>query len=135
MKINAPKRVRHGINMVPLINIVFLLLVFFMLSTTLVAPEKFPIEAPQSENSQEQEKHQFSLTILEGGDMFYKGSRTSLIEISDILHADSQQDGEIKLLIKADSNARTKVLLSVLEAARAAGVGKVSLATQHPPPK
>ena len=31
-----------------------------MLSTTLVAPEKFPIEAPQSENSQEQEKHQFS---------------------------------------------------------------------------
>ena len=64
MKFSAPKRVSHGINMVPLINIVFLLLIFFMLSTTLVAPEKFPIEAPQSENSQEQEKHQFTIKSL-----------------------------------------------------------------------
>ena len=79
MKFNTPKRVRHGINMVPLINIVFLLLIFFMLSTTLVAPEKIPIEAPQSKNSQEQQKHQFSLTIVEAGDIFYEGSKTSLL--------------------------------------------------------
>ena len=134
MKFSAPKRVSHGINMVPLINIVFLLLIFFMLSTTLVAPEKIPIEAPQSKNSQEQQKQQFSLTILETGDIFYKGSKTSLIEIFEILQTGSQQTGEIELLIKADSNALTKVVLSVLEAARAAGVGKVSLATQRPSP-
>ena len=134
MKFSAPKRVSHGINMVPLINIVFLLLIFFMLSTTLVAPEKIPIEAPQSKNSQEQQKHQFSLTIVEAGDIFYEGSKTSLIEIFESLQRSNQQTGEIELLIKADSNARTKVVLSVLEAARAAGVGKVSLATQRPLP-
>ena len=134
MKFSTPKKVSHGINMVPLINIVFLLLIFFMLSTTLVAPEKIPIEAPQSKNSQEQQKQHFSLTILETGDIFYKGSKTSLIEIFEILQTGSQQTGEIELLIKADSNALTKVVISVLEAARAAGVGKVSLATQRPSP-
>ena len=134
MKFSAPRRVSHGINMVPLINIVFLLLIFFMLSTTLVAPEKIPIEAPQSRNSQEQETHQFSLTILENGDIFYEGNKTSFIEISDMLQRRGQQNGEIQLLIKADSNARTKVVLSVLEAARTAGVSKISLATQHPSP-
>ena len=72
--------------------------------------------------------------IHETGDIFYKGSKTSLIEIFEILQTGSEQTGEIELLIKADSNARTKVVLSVLEAARAAGVGKVSLATQRPSP-
>ena len=72
--------------------------------------------------------HLIKLTSLN----VYKGSKTSLIKISDTLQTDSQQNGEIGLLIKADSNARTKVVLSVLETARAAGVGKVSLATRHP---
>ena len=134
MKFSKPKRVSHGINMVPLINIVFLLLIFFMLSTTLVAPEKIPVEAPQSKNSQEQKEHQFSLTIVESGDIFYEGSKTSLVEISQALQTGSLTNSEIELLIKADSNALTKVVLSVLEAARAAGVGKVSLATQRPSP-
>tara|TARA_B100000686_G_scaffold352224_1_gene453450 strand:+ start:108 stop:512 length:405 start_codon:yes stop_codon:yes gene_type:complete len=134
MKFSTPKKVSHGINMVPLINIVFLLLIFFMLSTTLVAPEKIPVEAPQSKNSQEQKEHQFSLTIVESGDIFYEGSKTSLVEISQALQTGSLTNSEIELLIKADSNARTKTVLSVLEVARVAGVGKVSLATQHPLP-
>jgi len=135
MKFNTPKRVNHGINMVPLINIVFLLLIFFMLSTTLVTPEKIAIDTPHSKNGQEQQDHQISLTILENGDIFYNGSNTTLVEIYEALRTGGAQNGELKVLIKADSNARTKAVLSVLEAARAAGVGKVSLATQHPSAK
>ncbi len=125
----------HGINMVPLINIVFLLLIFFMLSTTLVAPEKIPIKAPESKNSQEQKKHPVSLTITENGDIYYDGGKTSLSEIEKIFGEISQENEAVKVLIKADSNARTKLVVSILEVANSAGVGQVSLATQHPSAK
>ena len=135
MEFSSQKKTRNGINMVPLINIVFLLLVFFMLSTTLVAPEKIPIEAPHSKNSQEQQESHISLTIVESGDIYYNESKVSLAEINETFHKGGQRDGEIKVLIKADSSARTKIVLSVLEAARAAGIGQVSLATQIPTAK
>ncbi|MDP7539956.1 MAG: biopolymer transporter ExbD, partial [Alphaproteobacteria bacterium] len=51
MEFSGRERLRGGINMVPLINIVFLLLIFFMLSSTLVTPDSLEVTLPESETA------------------------------------------------------------------------------------
>ena len=132
MEFYKATRTHHGINMVPLINIVFLLLIFFMLSTTLVAPEKIIVETPQSENSEEQAEVSLALTILKNGEIYLNNKITSIDSVVATFQASVQKNENLNVLIKADANTTTKDVISVLKAARTAGIENVALATQHP---
>ena len=118
--------------MVPLINIVFLLLIFFMLSTTLVAPEKFMVETPQSENSEEQAEVSLALTILKDGTIYLNNKIISIDILLDTFKRSVEENKNVNLLIKADANTTTKDVIPVLQVARTAGIENVALATQHP---
>ena len=130
MKFSAPKRVSHEINMVPLINIVFLLLIFFMLSTTLVVPDKFPIEAPESENSGEQKDAGLTITISENGKLYLEEKMTTLEEISNNFNESIKTGKNLNVLIRADANSKSESVISVLQEARISGIKNVALATQ-----
>lgn len=130
MEFNRAKRVNHGINMVPLINIVFLLLIFFMLSTTLVAPDKFPIQTPESENSREQKDTGVTITILKDGKLYLEDKITSLEAISDRFNESVAKRQKLNVLIRADANSKTENVILVLHKARTAGIENVALATQ-----
>ena len=130
MEFDKATRTHHGINMVPLINIVFLLLIFFMLSTTLVAPEKIIVETPQSENSEEQEEVSLTLTILRNGEIYLNNKITSIDTVLATFQASVQKNENLNVLIKADANTTTKDVISVLKAARTARIENVALATQ-----
>ena len=132
MEFYKATRTHHGINMVPLINIVFLLLIFFMLSTTLVAPEKIIVETPQSENSEEQAEVNLALTILKNGEIYLNNKITSIDSVVATFQASVEKNENLNVLIKADANTTTKDVISVLKAARTAGIENVALATQHP---
>ena len=135
MEFDKATRTRHGINMVPLINIVFLLLIFFMLSTTLVSPEKIIVETPQSENSEEQAEVGLALTILRNGDIYLSNKITSIDSVLLAFQESVQKNENLNVLIKADANTTTKDVISVLKAARTAGIENVALATQIPTKK
>ena len=135
MEFDKATRTHHGINMVPLINIVFLLLIFFMLSTTLVAPEKIIVETPQSENSEEQAEVGLALTILRNGEIYLNNKITSIDSVLAAFQASVQKNENLNVLIKADANTTTKDVISVLKAARTAGIENVALATQIPTKK
>ena len=132
MEFDKTTRENHGINMVPLINIVFLLLIFFMLSTTLVAPEKFMVETPQSENSKEQTEVNLGLTILRDGEIYLNNQITSIDIILATFKRSVEKNKNVNVLIKADANTTTKDVISILQAARTAGIENVALATQPP---
>ena len=132
MEFHKTTRAKHGINMVPLINIVLLLLIFFMLSTTLVAPEKFMVETPQSENSEEQAEVSLALTILKDGTIYLNSKMISIDILLDTFKRSVEENKNVNLLIKADANTTTKDVIPVLQVARTAGIENVALATQHP---
>lgn len=130
MKLPRPQRQRdHETHLIPLINIVFLLLIFFMLTAKLTQPEPFEVEPPVSASTQPVELQE--LIVLIGADgRLAVGEQTvdeEGLRASISAHLAEQQETRIKL--KADARVEAERLLSVMEILRQAGVERLILLT------
>ena len=130
MQFEGRKRIRHGINLVPLINIVFLLLIFFMLSSTLVTPDKFDIQLPESDKGDSHESVTIVILVRGDGTIAINNVATSLTELSGLLVSEIEAGAQPELMVRADALANTKDVVAVLRQAKIAGIEAVALATQ-----
>ena len=130
MQFEGRKRIRHGINLVPLINIVFLLLIFFMLSSTLVTPDKFDIQLPESDKGDSHESVPIVILLRGDGTIALNNVVASLTELSDLLVSEIEAGAQPELMVRADALANTKDVIAVLRQAKIAGIEAVALATQ-----
>jgi len=134
------------INLTPLIDIVFLLLIFFMVSTTFTRESQLRIQLPeaQAEESQPQEVPQLVVEISALGVYAVKGPRDSgprqvLNTSSDALQrvienavADATRD-EIVVIVRADRQTPHEAVIRALSVARQAGLTRITFATQLEP--
>ena len=130
MQFEGRQRIRHGINLVPLINIVFLLLIFFMLSSTLITPDKFDIQLPESDKGDSHESVPIVILLRGDGTIALNNVAASLTELSDLLVSEIEAGAQPELMVRADALANTKDVVAVLRQAKIAGIEAVSLATQ-----
>ena len=130
MQFEGRQRIRHGINLVPLINIVFLLLIFFMLSSTLITPDKFDIQLPESDKGDSHESVPIVILLRGDGTIALNNVAASLTELSDLLVSEIEAGAQPELMVRADALANTKDVIAVLRQAKIAGIEAVSLATQ-----
>ena len=130
MEFHKTTRANHGINMVPLINIVFLLLIFFMLSSTLVTPDKFDIQLPESDKGDSHESVPIVILVRGDGTIAINNLAVSLTELADLLVSEIEGGAQPELMVRADALANTKDIVAVLRQAKIAGIEAVALATQ-----
>ena len=123
-------RIRHGINLVPLINIVFLLLIFFMLSGTLVTPDKFDIELPESDQGHSQETMPIVVLIRADGTVAVNNVPILFSDLAEALKFEIDAGAVPKLMVRADASANTADVIAVLRHAKISGIEAISLATQ-----
>ncbi|HUP91676.1 MAG TPA: biopolymer transporter ExbD [Solimonas sp.] len=129
MTLPMARRMRLGDNMLPVINIVFLLLIFFMLLGAISAPDAFMVRPPESAA---QAGAEFEATILVLGADGRLGLGRSTIA-RQVLAAQASAWGARHpgqaLQVKADGRADAAQLVEVLETLRAAGIPRVALLT------
>ena len=101
-------------NVLPLINIVFLLLIFFMLAGTIEAPDLFPIELPKSVQSADVDKSPPQLLINADGEIAFQQDRLDSDRLADRLKLEFNGQASPMLIIKADMATPAKVLLDVV---------------------
>ena len=130
MQFEGRKQIRRSINLVPLINIVFLLLIFFMLSSTLVTPDKFDIQLPESDKGDSHESVTIVILVRGDGTIAINNVAVSLTELSDLLVSEIEAGAHPELMVRADASANTKDIVAVLRQAKIAGIEAVALATQ-----
>ena len=126
MNFATPRRTRPRENVVPLINVVFLLLIFFMLTGTLRSPEHDRLELPTTTSGSAAElRHGRPVLALDAaGHVFRDGRSLSPSEIRSLRAPDG-------LELRADRGVPASVLLPLLEALEEAGVGRLELVTQR----
>lgn len=120
----------QSIDISPLIDMVFILLIFFMVSTTFVKDMKIDIERPTAATAETASTKAIRLYIDSGGDTYLDGQpvRTWVIQsrVRDLLEADPARP----VLVVTDDVVPARRLVEVVDQARQAGASDVGVATE-----
>ena len=123
------KRARSP-NLVPLINIVFLLLIFFMLTGTLKRSDIFDISPPESLTGADAEAPELVLLISKSNKLALNNQNIELSELNTKLLNIIQKYPLQEVLIKADGKATSGTLSKVINVIREAGIKRAAIVTK-----
>ena len=130
MKVNLGAQRRARIEILPLIDIVFLLLVFFIYAMLSMAVHRgVPVNLPASSSAEIERKLTLSVTIKQSGEIVLERDRVLLRDLASLLHAKTRMSGDLGVLLFSDSEVSCQLLVKVLDQIRSAGVTRVSLQT------
>lgn len=134
---NSEKNKDAEVNLTPLIDVVFLLLIFFMVSTTFTKETRIGIQLPESEGNPQQEEVQFAeLAITENGTYILNGqtlSDSSAETLRKVLSQEVKDKGynqNTPLVLSADQNARHQAVITAMDVAGKIGFQSINLLTQ-----
>ena len=123
------KRARSP-NLVPLINIVFLLLIFFMLTGTLKRSDIFDISPPESSTGADAEAPELVLLISRSNKLALNNQNIEFSELNKKLLNIVQKYPLQEVLIKADGKATSGTLSKVINVIREAGIKRAAIVTK-----
>ena len=123
------KRARSP-NLVPLINIVFLLLIFFMLTGTLKRSDIFDISPPESLTGADAEAPELVLLISKSNKLALNNQNIEFSELNTKLLNIIQEYPIQEMLIKADGKANSGTLSKVINVMREAGIKRAAIVTK-----
>lgn len=119
------------IDISPLIDIVFILVIFFVVTTVFNKPIGVDIEkSPKVESSKNLDRNAIMLGVTEQGNVFYAGRNIGIEGVEPTVKALIDGDEPLPVVIIGDRRAQHEVVVKVIDAATRAGAGSVSLATK-----
>jgi len=122
------------VNITPLIDIVFLLLIFFMISTTFKQEFEVGIELPQAESESKLVDKVLEISIDKKGTYFLNGKKLINSKSGTIKQAlKKTADGNLKLpvIISADGETPHQAVIRAMDAAKQLGFSRLTFATQQ----
>ena len=122
------------VNLTPLIDVVFLLLIFFMVSTTFVRESEIDLTLPEaSEEQRDAPLDKIDIAVDKKGQYFVNGKaliNSQLATMKTALRELKNADGEPLVIISADAEARHQSVITVMDAARQVGLVRITFPTQ-----
>ena len=118
-------------NLVPLINIVFLLLIFFMLSGTLSKKDLFEVEPPLSYTGSNAESPEMTILIRDDNKISLDDKIIPLNNLEAYLTSLLKDKSIEEVLIKADGNASSGTLSKVIRMIRNTGIKRAAIVTKN----
>ena len=129
LQIRRKKR-KAEIQMAPLIDAVFLLLIYFMVATIVRIPPPFPINLPTSETKHEFPRKRYNLYISARGDMAIDNKAiTDFDELEQFLASNVNRIET--LVIKADRKAKHGWVIDVMERAKLRNINTLAIAIRE----
>lgn len=135
------RRTREEVNveLTPLIDVVFLLLIFFMVSSTFIRETEVKIDLPEASGEvREVESDVVEITVDRGGEYSVNGRILVNAELATLLRAlrELQASGatvnpEKRVIITADANAAHQFVVRAMDAAGKVGLTRISITTQQ----
>ncbi|MBT8138763.1 MAG: biopolymer transporter ExbD [Gammaproteobacteria bacterium] len=135
MQFKRQRRQDIDVNLTPLIDVVFLLLIFFMVSTSFVKESHLTLNLPRATNSQSSDGRTGSLEVVIDQNGFYRIADKSLIDdsvatLSSALRNLSGENYQQPLTITADAGAPYQAVVRVIDIGGKLGFSQVNITTQ-----
>ena len=118
------------LNMTPLIDCVFLLLIFFMVTTVFKQPYSLQVVLPEAQQGVIVEEKKLVASITQDGRMEINRHLVTLDNLEQILLREKEGTRSLTLVVRTDQETPHKYLLDLFEVAKRVGIEKIPLATE-----
>lgn len=119
-----------GINISPLIDMVFILLIFFIVTTVFVEETGVEVSKPQAASAQDLEKNSILIAVTDSGRVIFGGREVGVTGVSAVVRRLNRKE-PMPVIIQADASVPTRLLVRVIDEAKLAGAPAVSIATEE----
>ena len=135
MQFKRQKQAAIDVNLTPLIDVVFLLLIFFMVSTSFIKETHLTLNLPTAVNAEEIVKETVSLEVIIDNNGFYRIDGRALINtdretLESALKNLSQGDLSTPLTVTADATSPYEAVVKIIDIAGGLGFTKINITTQ-----
>jgi biopolymer transport protein ExbD len=131
MRIRQRTTKKARIEIIPMIDVIFFLLVFFMVeSLAMTRINSMPVALPKTASSSEAIKQNVILTIKADGSIFLNRTAATLETVGNQLAYEMHDRPQDVVVVNADQNANYGLVIQVMDKARQIGVRKFALATE-----
>lgn len=118
-----------GIDISPLIDCVFILLIFFIVTTTFVEETGVEVDKPQAASAVQLEKTSILIALTAKGEVVYGGREIGISGVQPLVKRMLQKE-DVPVIIQAATEAQTGLLVRIIDEAKLAGATKVSIASR-----
>ncbi len=129
---NFREKTQPLVMIIPMIDIMLFLLVFFMISTIyMVQTNTLPVSLPQSTTAkQETRPNIVPLTVMKSGDVLFDKDSVPNQQLAEKIHKALEVDKDTIFVLRGDKAARYESVVAVLDLLKKSGARRVSIATE-----
>jgi biopolymer transport protein ExbD len=132
MAFSRKKREAPRVDLTPMVDVVFLLLIFFMISTTFVETPGISVKLPESSSQQrKQEVKEVKVYLSKDGRIFLGEQEIEQTELRRRLKAYGARTKTMTFLLLADKEALHGKVVALMDLAKETGFDKLAIATEY----
>jgi biopolymer transport protein ExbD len=118
------------LNLIPLIDVIMFLLIFFISTTSFIEEPGVQVDKPQAASARQMEKNSIIFAITSDGKIAYGGKEVGLGGVRPTVKRLCAKE-PLPVVIQADENGRSGLLIRVIDEAKLGGAKDVSVATER----
>ena len=134
--INVRRTFRGGndnvdVNMSPLIDMVFLLLIFFVVTTSFVKESGIEVSRSTASTAEVKDQATIMIGVSDEGEVWMEGKKVDVRSVRGLVERALAEDPEAGVIVVADRSSETGDVVKVMDQCRLAGASNVSLAAKR----
>ena len=129
---NSQAEEEAGIDITPMLDVVFIMLIFFIVTASFVKESGIEVNRPDASTAQAKPRANILIGVSANDEIWINKRRVDASQVRaniERLHAENPQG---TVVVQADEESNTKAVVAVMDAARQAGVYDISLSTEAP---
>ena len=131
MKLKMPRKDAVEIDMAPMIDMVFLLLIFFMVASVVTELEKVEVEIPEAANAKvpDDTKGRMMLSVDKNNQVYYGTTPVTIEQLKGFIEEELDRNPKLRILIRADERVTYETLKEIMIACGEVGATDLIYAT------
>ena len=117
-----------GIDLTPMLDVVFIMLIFFIVTSSFIKESGIEVNRPQADSASSQDKGNILMAVTADGQVWLDKQVVDVRSVRAHVQRMRQEQPEGVVVVQADQDARTGLVVQVMDQARLAGVDDVVLA-------
>ena len=120
-----------GIDLTPMLDVVFIMLIFFIVTASFIKEAGVEILRPHAETGVTQDAASIFIAVTDGDEIWIDRERIAEQDLRAIIEQLKAETPQGEIVIQADAESKADLLMKVMDAVRDAGVDRVAVATRQ----